>query len=282
LADCDVGSTESWNRIVAKVQELGGKLHFLGNTAGAAGTMLAPYEAIDPQEMIAYNTSYITGVQLSYHYMAPFLVQGAQDRGKPSVVVDMSSTAAIVNRGMAWMLPMYAPCKVAMNTITRVASGMYKDKNVVTYGIDPFCYLTDMTYECVATMGITIEQHGQLMNPFLEQGDPADIGHLSVAAAMQETEDGFESGASYCMFPIPPQYRDEKDPERTGSILYNATVHGASMDGLDMDGLRAAMAKITTAHYSNGKRVPEPTLRKIIAGMKEARLSTVQAAASSA
>jgi NAD(P)-dependent dehydrogenase (short-subunit alcohol dehydrogenase family) len=124
VADCDTGSTDSWKRVVAKVEELGGRLHFLGNTAGGAGKMLAPYESIDPEELIAYNTSYITGLQLAYHYMVPFLARGAEERGKPSVVIDMSSTSALANRGIAWMLPMYVPCKVAVNAISRVAYGL--------------------------------------------------------------------------------------------------------------------------------------------------------------
>jgi NAD(P)-dependent dehydrogenase (short-subunit alcohol dehydrogenase family) len=281
VADCDAGSTDAWKRIVAKVEELGGKLHFLGNTVGGTGTTVQPYEAIHPEEMIAYNTSYITSVQLSYHYMAPFLSQGAADRGKPSVVMDMSSAAAISNRGIAWMLPMYLPCKVAMNAITRVACGLYKEKGIVTYGIDPFCYLTDMLREGALSMGLTSDQYANLVNPFDGPGDPADLGHLSIAAAMQEM-DGIESGASYCMFPIPPKYRDETDPERTGSVLYNVTAHGAGMDGLDVDDLRVALTKIKSAYYSNGKKVPEHALRKIVAGIEEARQNTVQAAASSA
>jgi NAD(P)-dependent dehydrogenase (short-subunit alcohol dehydrogenase family) len=255
VTDCDTGSVDSWKRVVAKVEELGGRLHFLGNTASGAGKMLALYESIDPEELIAYNTSYITGLQLAYHCMVTFLARGAEERGKPSVVIDMSSTSALVNRGVAWMLPMYAPCKVAMNAITRVAYSLYTGKNVVVYGVDPFVYLTDMTREAADTMGISLEQHGQLVNQILEQGDPADIGHFSVAAALQETY-GFESCASYCIFPIPPKYRDEKDPERTGSVLYNATAHGADMDGLTVDDLRVVVTKITQAYYSNGKKVP--------------------------
>ena len=96
---------------------------------------------------------------------------------------------------------------------------------------------------------------------------------------MQE-KDGLESGASYCIFPIPPQYRDEKDPEQTGSVLYNATAHGSDMDGLRVDDLRVAMTKITNAYYSNGKKVPERTLRKIVAGIEEIRNSTLQASSS--
>jgi hypothetical protein len=140
-------------------------------------------------------------------------------------------------------------------------------------------YLTDMTREAADTMGITLEQHGQLVNPFLEQGNPADIGHFSVAAAIHETY-GFESGASYCIFPIPPTYRDDKDPERTGSVLYNATAHSAEMDGLNVDDLRVAVTKITQAYYSNGKKVPEQKLQEIVAGIEEARRSTLQASSS--
>jgi NAD(P)-dependent dehydrogenase (short-subunit alcohol dehydrogenase family) len=268
VADCDTGSVDAWKRIVAKVEELGGKLHFVGNTARAGGPYQIPYESIDPEVIAAYNASYITGLQLSYHFTAPFLCRGADDRGVPSVVVDMRTCTTIMNRGSAASLPLYYTSKVARSAITKTAYGMYKDKGTVAYGINPFVYLTDMVR---AARGTTLEQRLQVMNPFLEPGDPADLGHLSVAAALHEVE-GLDSGVSYCVFPIPEEYRDKEDREHTGSILYSAAaVHGADQDGLDYDETRLALTKISKAWYSNGKMVPEPTLRKIVEGMVEAR-----------
>jgi NAD(P)-dependent dehydrogenase (short-subunit alcohol dehydrogenase family) len=270
VADCDTGSVDAWERVVAKVEELGGKLHFVGNTAGAGGPYQVPYESIDPEELAAYNASYVTGLQLSYHFMAPFLCRGADDRGVPSVVVDMSSSTTIMNRESAAWLPLYYASKVARSAITKTAYGMYKDKGIVAYGINPFVYLTEMLVKGCEAVGITPEQHSQMLNPFQEQGDPADLGHLSVAAALHKVE-GLESGVSYCMFPIPLKYRDEDDPDRTGSILYSAAaVHGADQDGLDYDETKLALTKISRAWYSSGKAVPEPTLRKIVEGMVEA------------
>ena len=78
LADCDSGKVESWKRIVDKVAELGGGLHFLGNTAGSTGKLYTSYEALDPDEIVAYNTTYISGIQLSYHFLPPLLIKGAK------------------------------------------------------------------------------------------------------------------------------------------------------------------------------------------------------------
>jgi uncharacterized oxidoreductase len=271
VANCDTGSVESWKKIVAKVEELGGKLHFVGNTAGAGGPFHVPYESIDPEAIAAYNASYITGLQLSYHFLAPFLAQGAQERGVPSIVMDMSSSYAVMNRGSAASLPLYYTSKVARNAITKTAYGMYNNKGIVAYGISPFVYVTDMFRHGCAVGGAALEQRLRMMNPFLEPGDPSDLGHLSVAAALHKVE-GLESGNSYGVFPIPAQYRDEEDVERTGSVLYSlSAVHGADLDGTDYDATRLALTKLRKAYYANGTRVPDSTLRKIVEGIEEAR-----------
>jgi NAD(P)-dependent dehydrogenase (short-subunit alcohol dehydrogenase family) len=271
LADCDVGTIDSWKRIAAKIEELGGSLHFVGNTAGDPGPHVVPYERIDPDAMAAHNASYITGLQLSYHFMAPFLIRGAHQRGVPSVVLDMSSASAVMNRGMAASLPLYYASKVARCAITKSAHGMYKDKGIVAYGICPFVYWTDMVRKGCEDLHVTPEQHAIMLNPLLEQGDAADFGYLSVSAALQKIE-GWESGCSYGMFPIPREYGDEKDPGGTGSILYRASaVHGIDLDGLDYDETRRALTAISKAWYSNGNRVPDPTLLKIVEGIEKAR-----------
>ena len=40
VAGADVGSTETWKKIVAKIDELGGALHLVSNNAGHEGTFL--------------------------------------------------------------------------------------------------------------------------------------------------------------------------------------------------------------------------------------------------
>jgi NAD(P)-dependent dehydrogenase (short-subunit alcohol dehydrogenase family) len=271
LADCDVGTIDSWKRISAKIEELGGNLHFVGNTAGDPGPHVVPYERIDPEIMAAHNASYITGLQLSYHFMAPFLIRGAHQRGVPSVVLDMSSASAVMNRGMAASLPLYYASKLARCAITKTAHGMYNHKGIVAYGICPFSYWTDMVRKGCEDLHVTPEQQAVMLNPLLEQGDAADFGYLSVSAALHKIE-GFESGCSYGMFPIPLKYRDKVDPDGTGSILYRPSdVHGSDLDGLNYDDTRRALTKISTAWYSNGMRVPDHTLRKIVEGVEEAR-----------
>jgi NAD(P)-dependent dehydrogenase (short-subunit alcohol dehydrogenase family) len=276
LAGCDTGKAEDWKRVAAKVEELGGHLHFLGNTAGKSGWLSAPYESIDPEELISYNTTYITGVQLSYHYLAPYLIRGAEARGKPSIVMNLSSSSSLLNRGLASILPVYHPCKLAMDAITRCAFGLYKDKNVLSYGIAPFVYTTDMAMYGCTMMGITMEQYWSAMNPFPVEGHPDDIGNLSVAV-VHGGAGGLEAGATYAIFPLPPEYRDPADLERSGSILYSVTLHGGDHDELDFDAIRTALTKISKACYSNGKQVSEDMLGKIRQGLTEARLAVVQA-----
>jgi NAD(P)-dependent dehydrogenase (short-subunit alcohol dehydrogenase family) len=271
LADCDVGTIDSWKRIAAKIEELGGSLHFVGNTAGDPGPHVVPYERIAPETMAAHNASYITGLQLSYHFMAPFLIRGAHQRGVPSVVVDMSSASAVMNRGMAASLPLYYASKRARCAITKTVHGMYRDKGIVSYGICPFVYWTDMVRKGCEALHVTPEQHALMLNPLLEQGDAADFGYLSVSAALHTLE-GWESGCSYGMFPIPREYRDKVDPDGTRSILYRPSeVHGSDLDGFDYDDTRRALAAISTAWYSNGSRVPDQTLQAIVDSIEEAR-----------
>jgi hypothetical protein len=258
------------------VEELGGHLHFLGNTAGKSGFLSAPYETIDPDDLVAYNTTYITGVQLSYRFLAPFLVRGAEARGVPSVVMNMGSSSSVLNRGSASILPVYLPCKLAADAVTRCAFGLYKDKNVVSYGLAPFVYTTDMASYGCEVLGWTMEQYWSAMNPFPVEGRPEDIGTLT-AAAVQGEAAGLESGAAYAIFPLPPEQRDPDDPERSGSILYSVALHGAGHDELDYDAVRLALTEIRKAWYSSGKQVPEDRLEKIRRGLAEARLAILQA-----
>jgi hypothetical protein len=186
-------------------------------------------------------------------------------------MMDMSSSYAVMNRGSAASLPLYYTSKVARNTIAKTAYGMYNDNGIVAYGISPFVYLTDMIVNGCEAVGITPDQHSQMVSPFLEPGDPSDLGYLSVAAALHKFE-GLESGISYGVFPIPAQCRDEDDSERTGSVLYSLSeVHGADLDGTGYDATRLALTKLRKVYYSNGTRVPDSTLRKIMEGIEEAR-----------
>ena len=53
--------------------------------------------------IVDYNTAYITGIQLSYHYLMPHLKKGAAARGKPSVVLNYASrTPARLLSSVAW------------------------------------------------------------------------------------------------------------------------------------------------------------------------------------
>jgi NAD(P)-dependent dehydrogenase (short-subunit alcohol dehydrogenase family) len=278
LSDCDVGKPECWKRIADKVEELGGQLHFLGNTAGGSPPTSRPYmpfEEIDANDIIAYNTRYITGVQLSYHYLAPYLIKGAETRESSSVVINMSSAHTAMTRGGAAWPNMYHTCKQAVGAITRCAYGLYKDTKVESYGIAPYGYVTDMLRVASGKLGITAEQFCRRFNPFPVEGQREDIGILSTAVA-QGTH-GLESGVTYGIFPIPPQYRDIEDLERSGSILYSVAHHGSSCDELDyMDAYAVAFTKIPKAFYSNGKQVPEEMLEKIRQGLSEARLARLQ------
>jgi NAD(P)-dependent dehydrogenase (short-subunit alcohol dehydrogenase family) len=278
LAGCDAGRTEDWRRIASKVESLGGALHFVGNTAGAFRAFTR-YEDMDPEDLIAYNTSYITGVQLSYHYLVPYLIRGAEARGLPSVVVNMSSHVSHANRGLASMTPEYYTCKCAVDAVTRTAFGLYDGKGVVSYGVAPWVYTTDMVTSALGTFGMTLEQFCAF-NPFPVEGDPKDIGTLTAALARGET--GFESGATYNVFPVPPQFRDADDPDGSGSVAYPAALHGGDVDEVGWDGIRLALTRISKAWYSSGKDVPEDMLEKIRRGLAESRLAALESEQASA
>jgi hypothetical protein len=88
---------------------------------------------------------------------------------------------------------------------------------------------------------------------------------------------GLESGITYGIFPVPPQYSDHHDPERSGSILYSIAVHGSHRDELDfIDGYWIASTIIPKACYSNGKKVPQEMFEKISQDLSETRLALLR------
>ena len=73
---------------------------------------------------------------------------------------------------------MYLPCKTAMNAIMHCAFRLYKDKNIVSYGIAPYCCKTNLLLNAANVVGVTLEQvWGD--NPFSLEGNPEDIGNIS-------------------------------------------------------------------------------------------------------
>jgi hypothetical protein len=166
---------------------------------------------------------------------------------------------------------MYYTCKQAVEAITRSAFGLYKDKNVMSYGIAPSTYTTDMAKSGGEKFGLSMEQYWAGANPFPVEGHPEDIGNLTAAVASGPTV--LESGITYAIFPIPPQYYDAEDPCGSGSIAYAVGLHGGDHDNLDGDAHRVALTKISKAYYSNGKEVPHEMLDRIRMGLVEARLA---------
>jgi NAD(P)-dependent dehydrogenase (short-subunit alcohol dehydrogenase family) len=283
--DCDVGSLESWTKICRTVDGLGGNLCFVGNTAGSYGPwpdFKVRYEEIDdPQTIVDYNAAYITGVQLSYHYLIPYLKKGAQARGKPSVVLNASSSSSTLPRGMAKLVPMYHPAKCAMEAITRCAFGMYQDDTdqaVASYGVNPVVHRTELTERDAARLGWTVDRLCALVNPLPATGDPDDVGQVS-AALFRGTAAALEGGIHYIIMPVPHDLQAEPSTSSSSSpsksILFTSSIYGDDRDALDGNGMRSALQKIQKAYWSSGSEISGPHLEKIKRAMEEHRVASL-------
>jgi NAD(P)-dependent dehydrogenase (short-subunit alcohol dehydrogenase family) len=280
VEDCDIGQLESWQKICKTVDALGGNLCFLGNTAGSYGPwsdFKLKYEQVDdPQTIIEYNTAYITGIQLSYHYLIPYLKKGAAARGKPSVILNASSSSSTLPRGMAKLIPFYHPVKNAMEAITRCAYGMYKDDNVMTYGISPVVYQSEMTTHDADRLGWTVDQLCAFVNPLPVTGDPDDVGQIS--AALWEGNAKLEGGIHYIIMPVPEelQSKDEVDSKSASkSILFTSSIYGDDRDSLDGNVMRTSLQKIREAYWSSGSAIAEPHLATIKQAMEDHRIASL-------
>jgi short-subunit dehydrogenase involved in D-alanine esterification of teichoic acids len=276
--DCDIGQLESWQKICKTVDALGGNLCFLGNTAGSYGPWTdfkLKYEQVDdPQTIIEYNTAYITGIQLSYHYLIPFLKKGAAARGKPSVILNASSSSSTLPRGMAKLIPFYHPVKNAMEAITRCAFGMYKDDHVMTYGISPVVYQSEMTSHDADRLGWTVDQLCAFVNPLPVTGDPDDVGQIS--AALFEGNAKLDGGINYIIMPVPEDLQSkEEDNSPSKSILFTSSIYGDDRDSLDGNVMRTALQKIREAYWSSGAQINEPHLDKIKQAMEAHRIASL-------
>ena len=259
----DVGKPDCWKALVAKVQEVGagrGELHFLGNTAGDVGLFGPnhPYESIDPEYLIHYNTTYMTSIELSYHFMAPLLAKGAESSGKPSVVVNIGSTAGILSRGNAGQVaPMYAPVKMAIEHITRCAYSLYKDQNILSYGINPVVYASRAAENAAAMCGSDLQTLSAAFNPYPVIGNPHHVAELSVAW-FEGTSEVQQSGMHYLMGPL----SDES------SIVFPLDQHRATLDSVDPLILVRVWSSISEAYTQDGKQMTQERLNDFRKAMK--------------
>jgi NAD(P)-dependent dehydrogenase (short-subunit alcohol dehydrogenase family) len=303
LDDCDIGRIDSWERIRDAVEGLGGNLCFVGNTAGSYGpwdNLRIRYDEIDnPQTILDYNTAYVSGIQLGYHYLVPWLRRGSAARNKPSVVLNASSSSSSLPRGMAKLAPLYIPAKNAVEAITRCAYGMYKDPIVVegkegehggeghggtilTYGISPVVYRSEMTDADAAKLGWTVEQFCAFVNPLPATGDPDDVGEISAALFLGNAE--LEGGIHYVIMPVPDELQkkekteeeeEDSSPPPSKSILFSSSVYGDGIDSLDGGVMRIAHGNIQKAYWSNGQQMDPTHLAKIKDAMEAHRVASL-------
>jgi len=132
----DVGKIETWERIAKLLdEEFDGRLHFLGDNAANPDPGRPWHESEDPcRDIVQYNTVDISSVELSYHFLIPYLIRGAaadsDNNNSPSVVMDMSSCASVDPRSLCHQLPTCTPAKCAIDAITRCSHGLSKDRNI--------------------------------------------------------------------------------------------------------------------------------------------------------
>jgi len=272
----DVGKLEAWEAVSEKVEQLGGELHFLANTAGATGRIGKGWDEIDPKELITFNTAFITGVELSYHYLVKYLAKGAENRGKPSVVVNMSSTASVTPRPYGSMLPCYTVAKGAIDVITRCAYSLYKDKNIHSVALNPVFFGTEMANVAAAGFNMTVDQAVAAFNPFPVMGDPTHLGYISTT--LFENPLLLESGCCYNVLPLPKELSEGNRGMQ--SALVNLSYQRSIVDSLDQFSFLRAWATMEEAYDQYGEKMSEGQVERIREAL-QAKIKEAEEAAAS-
>ena len=238
-----------------KVDELGGELHLLSNNAGGLGVGVgdkAAFDKIDPAFIIKYNTTYISSLQLAYHYMTPLLAAGAKARGKPSVVVNVSSAASVMPRCSAHVMGQYTVCKAAMDSMTRTAHSMYAAQNIKSYGVNPVVYESDMALAAGQDVGTDMEGIAAIFNPFGNVGKASHLG--SIVETWCTGTSAMDSGKHYMIVPL----ANETDK----SILFSLETARHAADSDDPLALQKAWLRAEGQAYDQtGKPIREVDLQ---------------------
>ena len=263
LPEGDVGKLETWERIVEKVKEVGdSELHILCNTAGSPGALVDEgfYDKVTPESIIDYNATYISSVQLSYHFLAPFLQKGAKSRGKPSVVINCSSIASAFPRFLAQLAPFYVPCKAAMEAITRCAYIMYKD-DILSYSLHPVVYESPAAHVATKALGTDIKGFATMANPFPVVGEASHVGAITVAWLEGTVDESMESGVGYAIWPIME--------DGSASMLCRLGVFRENQDSLDPLFYPQVYCRIQQAYTQDGKEMPVEELKYFRQAMED-------------
>jgi len=238
----------------------------LGNNAANPDPGKPWDELDDPQkQIIEYNTINISSVQLSYHVLVPLLAQGAASRGKPSIVMNMSSCASVNPRSFCHQLPTYTPAKCAIDAITRCSYGLYKEKNIFSYGINPVAYDTTILSIACTNLGLDSPRVlAERYNPFPAMGDPGHVGELAVT--LLKGSSWLESGCSYNLLPLTPELSlQETEPQ---SLLVSTDYAAANIHSADMLAQLEGWASMVVAYDQKGKQMPDAQMERIRAWLR--------------
>lgn len=264
LPGSDVGEIGTWKSFAGLIEEItGGELHMLCNTAGHEGILTdkGSYDKLEPEYIIKYNTMYIASLQLSYHFMAPLLARGAKNRNKPSVVINMSSVAGVCPRAFAHLFSLYHPYKAATEAITRCAHNMYQDQNILSYGLSPGVYESDMATSAGNQMEFD-GAHGlaQAFNPITILGKAEHIGEITVTFFEGNMESSImESGVHYAIVPM----------DESHSLLHNLSKFRSKMDSLNPILGEYHWMELEEAYTTKGTRATDDDLKKFHEAVKE-------------
>lgn len=134
----NVSSEESWQNVIAAVQERWGRLDILINNAGIVGTMksVEDEDVADWQKMTAINQQ---GVFLGIKYGAP-----AIERSGGGSIVNICSINGTVGNPGAFS---YQAAKGAVKMMTRAAAMEYAARGVRVNSVSPGLVMTQMAVE---------------------------------------------------------------------------------------------------------------------------------------
>jgi len=267
-----VASLETWKAVARVIEgECDGRLHFLANNAALPDPGAPWDEMTDPQtQIIDFNATNISSVELAYHFLVPFLTKGAAARrDKPSIVLNVSSCASVNPRAFAHDLPMYTPSKCAVDAITRCSYGLYKRRNVLSFAINPVAYDTPILRLACQNLGLDDpHQLAERYNPFPVLGDPRHVGQL--AASLVKDPSWLEAGCSYNVLPLPRELSaktEESDPcpsvASPQSMLCSIDYANGYIHSTDTLAQFLGWSRVAEAWDQHGHALPESQLSKI-------------------
>lgn len=185
FAPLDVGSSASWQQVVASAEASFGPISVLVNNAGIVGPVKS-CEDLDEDEFLRICTINQTGAFLGMKHVIP-----SMKRAGGGSIINISSISGIV---AIYGTPnvAYAASKFAMRGLTKQAAIEYGGDNIRVNSVHPGYIRTAMMTEALTPDQIVVACASV---PIKRVGEVSDVSNLVVYLASDES--GFTTGTEH-------------------------------------------------------------------------------------